>query len=570
MSDIFGNSTAFDDLLGYLDSVESTVANDFILPDLSQAHELHEEVNNKIEDLETKIKEYEIKEIELKEKYEKNIEILNKDKENIKNRLTKKINNQKSKYDEIISRHQELIDNLIQEKTLLGKECENLTKRVQISREEANRREKEVQEQASAQIAQQRELAIVQERNKFKKTLEQKIKEVKEETVKALQPELETLIIKQKKEIEIIKSEKDDEIKNFKSTFERRAEEERSRLIEQLNKERQIESNTIEQRFQRQLDREKELHKIEIDRLLLKLKQIDDTKIDNIHIAKFENEALLNETRERWKAELASEQLKHSQEITKLKEEMNIKIEKIKEEEKKNYYQNEKKLKIQIENSFKEKNEKKLQIVIKKLEEENYNKQIKIKEETDKKIKEFQIISQNTLNLLEDEKNKFNNQFQLIKNELEDEKLMYLRLEKENERLINDINNNKIIFDRIQNELSQKDIELIRIKQLILIKENEIKENNQIEINNLKKEIEEINNKFEIEKNNWIKEKNHIEEQHQIELESVSKKVKSLIETKDQTISSLKEQLSIAQSRLQEIEQLFHNQKKNILLKIKK
>jgi hypothetical protein len=60
-------------------------------------------------------------------------------------------------------------------------------------------------------------------------------------------------------------------------------------------------------------------------------------------------------------------------------------------------------------------------------------------------------------------------------------------------------------------------------------------------------------------------EKKHIQEQHGAELAAVSTKVKALIEGKEQTIQALKEQLGVAQTRLREVEQLFHQQKKAIL-----
>ena len=156
--------------------------------------------------------------------------------------LAKKMNAQKNKYEEALKRHQTLLDNLIREKEALSNKCENLLKRVTVAREEATRREKEVHEQASAQIAQQRELAIAQEKARQKKILEQKTKEIKEATVRGLEPEIQNLIAKQKKEIEQLKKEYDEQVKITKEQCEKRNDEERGlssprKKIEKSNEE---------------------------------------------------------------------------------------------------------------------------------------------------------------------------------------------------------------------------------------------------------------------------------------------------------------------------------------------
>jgi len=566
MNDSFRNSTTLDELLGYLDSVESTVAQDFVLPDLSHAQELQEEVARKITDLEFKLKESVSKEEKAKEELQKTILRVNEEQEVLKNKFSSKMNTQKRKYEEIISRHQQMMDSLIQEKASLGKECENMAKRVQIAREEAARREKEVQEQAATQIAQQRELAIAQERARQKKTLETRIKEVKEETVKALQPELEALISRQKREIESFKSEKDDEIRSIRMNCERRAEEERARLVEQLNKERKSEYDSMEDRLQRQIERERDLHKLEIDRLIQKIKQIEDTKVDTASIAKADNEALINETRERWKAELASEQLKHSQEMEKLKESINERINRAVEEERVSLKIAEDEIKKKLENSLREKNEKKLALVVKKLEEESTQLKYKYIEESDRKIKEAQSLTQKALSSLEEEKVRNARQVSLLKAGIEDEKEMYKRLEKENERIIAEIESQKVMIQRIVEENKQKEIQIAEFKAISLEREKQIRLSFEDKVSEFMKQNEALKSQIESNKLQWDNEKLILEEQHQNELASVSKKVKSLIETKEQTISSLKDQLSVAQKRLREIEDLLHNQKKNMLV----
>ena len=51
MSEITKSSGALNDLLGYLDSVESALAADVVMPDLGGAEELQDEVSGRIADL---------------------------------------------------------------------------------------------------------------------------------------------------------------------------------------------------------------------------------------------------------------------------------------------------------------------------------------------------------------------------------------------------------------------------------------------------------------------------------------------------------------------------------------
>jgi hypothetical protein len=83
----------------------------------------------------------------------------------------------------------------------------------------------------------------------------------------------------------------------------------------------------------------------------------------------------------------------------------------------------------------------------------------------------------------------------------------------------------------------------------------------------LRLQLAEAHVEVQRQKTEWQQERKELEELHASELSTVSGKVKALIEGKDVTIQTLKEQLGVAQARLQEIEQLFHEQRKAFLAK---
>lgn len=566
--DFLRSSNTLTDLLGYLDSVETTVASDFVLPDISQATNIHREFSNKISDLESSLQDAKKKEEVANEQMKKLISEVEKEKETFKLKLNKKLAKQKTKYEEALGRHQQMIDTLLKEKESLAQEVQKMNKRVLVAREEANRREKEVQEAAATQIAQQRELAIAQERARNKKTLEQRTKEIKEETVKALQPELENLIAKQKRELEQIREEKEEEIRAAKAAFERRAEEDRTRLIEQLERERKSEYAAMEQRLQSQLERERKLHSAELDRMILKLQQAEEQKTGTIETARTENDAILEEMRERWKAELAAEQLKHQQEMDKLRENIQAEVEVAKRVEEDKLRRKEDQIRKQIEAEIREKSQKKIEIVVKKLEEETDAEKKRIMEECERKVNEIQKQVKTVQYSLDEEKHRSAMQIEALKRELYDEKSMSTRLEKENERLVIEIENYKLNIQNLSIDIKTKTDMITKTNENAERRETDIRSEYQAEILRLRKEVDDIRARWDNDKISWAEERSSIKQQNQEELETVSKKVKGLIEQKDQTISSLKEQLKIAQDRLLEADKLFHQQKTILAPKI--
>ena len=100
-------------------------------------------------------------------------------------------------------------------------------------------------------------------------------------------------------------------------------------------------------------------------------------------------------------------------------------------------------------------------------------------------------------------------------------------------------------------------------------RENEAREAVLEDLRETRKSLAESKVELKNQKQKFEEEKNQIAKQHAAELDAVSKKVKGLIEGKEKTIQTLKEQLSAAQTRLQEIDQLFHEQKKIVLQKKK-
>jgi 5-azacytidine-induced protein 1 len=422
-----------------------------------------------------------------------------------------------------------------------------------------------VQDQAAQEIAQQRELAIAQERSRQKKVLEQRIREVKETTVKGLEPELQNLMARQKREIEAIKVEHEEALRSARATVEKRADEERQRLVEQMEKERQSEFAAMEERMKRQLERERELHKQEIERLMSSMRNLESEKVEVVRSAKLENESLVNEVRERWKAELSAEKARAEKEAEQWEVRLQEAIERTKQETMASFAPRETELRAQIEASLKEKTEKKLKTVVQKLEADLNLQKKKILDEAERRVNLAQIEARKAVAALENEKRTHIAAMELLKGAINDEKALNNRLESENDRLTSEVEQQRQLRIRLQNEISGKDDEIRRLEHEIPLRETAAREAIAAVSCEQERRIEALRMELQQCMAAAQSEKQQIEERHASELAAVSAKVKSLIEGKEQTIQALKDQLAIAQSRLREVEQLFHQQKKTIL-----
>lgn len=149
-----------------------------------------------------------------------------------------------------------------------------------------------------------------------KKIIEKKTQEIKESIVNnELQPKLQNQIEEQKREIEELKQSQLESLQNAEKEAEKRIEIETRKQVEILEKERQTEFQIMKQNLQRQLEKERDLQNAELERLKLKLVCAENDKTESIQNAKEEAEALIQETREKWKSEIIKEQLKVSQEM---------------------------------------------------------------------------------------------------------------------------------------------------------------------------------------------------------------------------------------------------------------
>ena len=556
-------TNALNDLLGFLNEVETNTETDFELPDLSQA----KEITNHISQLEDSVNNHKKRFKQIRKQIEIQKKKCEKEKQDLTEKYKKKIKTQGAKYQEVLQRTQELLEQVIKEKDELAQNCETLSKKAQQYRTHANDTIKHTEEQAATMIAQQRELAIAQEKARQREIFEKKAQEVKEITVQGMQPQIEKLIQKHNKVLSNLTQDFQDQVYRINESVQEKSDEEQRSIIEEFHSETQKELDAMEERMTRQIERTQQVYEAEKKRYQDKLYSLESEQKISIQKEKSDNSALLKEIEERGKAEVAAERLKPEQEIKKMHDSILLSVKKAKEEVFENYSQIEKEKKINYQKELnlqcKTQNQTKLQNIVNDIENKNNSFKKKINIQTEKEINS--INKQKDAKILKINENKMAIKRQIHQWQafLEDKKQYCSNLERTNEKISQEINIERHNSELLQQKLSDLEITIQNIrKSSFKVQEQRI--DMQLESQKqIKKQINEEEAKFHSEQQKWEMEKLDIEEKHQKDINAVNQKVEIIIEAKDQLIEQLKEKIAQSTNRLQEIENtISSNQKK--------
>uniref|UniRef100_A0A8D1ZL12 Centrosomal protein of 131 kDa n=1 Tax=Sus scrofa TaxID=9823 RepID=A0A8D1ZL12_PIG len=120
--------------------------------------------------------------------------------------LGRQLRQQREHYEATIQRHLSFIDQLIEDKKVLGEKCEALVAELKQGDQRRKDREAQMQEQHELEIKKLKELMSATEKVRREKWINEKTRKIKEITVKGLEPEIQKLIAKHKQEVKKLKS----------------------------------------------------------------------------------------------------------------------------------------------------------------------------------------------------------------------------------------------------------------------------------------------------------------------------------------------------------------------------
>uniref|UniRef100_A0A7M5XME1 Uncharacterized protein n=2 Tax=Clytia hemisphaerica TaxID=252671 RepID=A0A7M5XME1_9CNID len=191
----------------------------------------------------------------------------------------KQLHIQRDDYEGTIKRHLSFIDQLIDDKKVLTKRCEELVSKLKDIDQKYTAKIKQITDSHTIEMKKQKEIMEAAEKIRREKWIKEKTHEIKEITVKGLEPDIQKLIAKHKAEIKKIKAMKQGEILEADERVGRKYIQQLDELRMQLEKEKEMavrkERDIARQRFESQLREEEESFQQQRRRLL---KEVEDEK----------------------------------------------------------------------------------------------------------------------------------------------------------------------------------------------------------------------------------------------------------------------------------------------------
>uniref|UniRef100_A0A480HA99 Centrosomal protein of 131 kDa n=1 Tax=Sus scrofa TaxID=9823 RepID=A0A480HA99_PIG len=174
--------------------------------------------------------------------------------------LGRQLRQQREHYEATIQRHLSFIDQLIEDKKVLGEKCEALVAELKQGDQRRKDREAQMQEQHELEIKKLKELMSATEKVRREKWINEKTRKIKEITVKGLEPEIQKLIAKHKQEVKKLKSLHATELLQAEEHAAQRYSRQAEELREHLEREKEAlgrqEWERAQQRFEQHLEQE--------------------------------------------------------------------------------------------------------------------------------------------------------------------------------------------------------------------------------------------------------------------------------------------------------------------------
>ena len=495
--------------------------------------------------------------------------------------INEKINTLKYEYENTMKNNSMLIESLINEKTKLLDEKIKIEEQLSNNEKEYNKKLISMMENFDLERKKDKEAWYTAEKARKKKWEEQKIRDIKENTIKGLEPEIEKILQNHKSELFELEEKLVEELKKQREKLINQHELKISELREKYTKEKEESVENEKSMFSQRMRSQNE---------------------------RFENEH--NEERRRWSSNLNAEisriELLREKDKKQYDDDLRKNEDRFKKilEERDSYYKGKM---GEIESRLIEKNKIEIDDIKLKLKKE---KELFI----DEKQKEYDIKYNNMKLEINKDKEK---QLELIINKLGDETIMERRkiqvecenkadsinrtLKIENEQIkqkINELNEKlsaeskvRLMLDDTLDELSKKvasfekdnfykdkkimeltstynDLQL-RFNSIHIDsekKKNYIENEYQIKLEKSKQEIKLLNEKNEALKNYYegkiIENKNNYDYQINI----IDTKVKKKLDSREEIISQLQDDLHMKEVAIQKYEELLAKQRKELLM----
>ncbi len=484
-----------------------------------------------------------------------------------------KIKEVRGEYEETIQRHLAFIDRLLADKQVLSEKCDLLTQELKRMEKMFNESMSEMKRRHDLEMKKAKDVWHASEKIKRENWMQVKTKEIKTTTIKGLEPEVQRILSKHKKEIRRMEDKHLEQQSKMKQELTEKHEESVRRLRDKMEEDREDvvaseQSNwrekfrsltkkceirveelriKMEDRDERQRQRFEEEREQQNQQYNVVMKRIQEEHLQKINDIEQRHQRVLEEIHTKQDARLTVESARM---VESRKEWQEIQLEKMKLQSKEKEKEFRDKLRRERDRQIDE--------IIEKLDEENTDSQMKIKDEYEKRIRN-----------LEDRFKRSQNDHMKM---LSEERQRSERILKQSQNTKHEINNYEDTIQTLQEQLANikaqntKYVNEIDDKEMLLRREYANKRSEDLRtIDSLKAKLVRLEDR-ESENDNEMKRRINLErKKNEEELDSLHERVKETISRKDSMIAMLKEQVLEGEMRAKTAEMLLEKQRVELL-----
>ncbi|NXK40510.1 CP131 protein, partial [Piprites chloris] len=472
--------------------------------------------------------------------------------------LSHQLRLQREQYEAAIQRHLAFIDQLLDDKKVLSEKCEAVVVELKQVDHKYGQKISQMQEQHELEIKKLKELMSATEKVRREKWIEEKTKKIKEITVKGLEPEIQKLMAKHREDIRKLKLLHEAELlqsdERAAQRYGRQAEELRGLLERQ--KEEQSQRERARQRCAQQLEQEEQVLEQQRRRLYAEVAEEKERLSQQAARQRAEVEelrrqleanssALTRALREENSKDREEQERRHQAELKVLKDQLEME----KQAWEANYVKKEEAWLLSRERELREEmrkeRDKEIELVIQRLEADTSLAKEDCERAAENRIKRIRDKYEVELQELERSERKLQERCNELKGrlaELEGESIRLQGLLKHKEQEVEEIRKDQLAQEH--SDLTEGILQEFVDKLLGIEEENA----------QLKAEMAELRARQRLELDRLVREKDR-------ELEEVHRRVKSAVQRKEESVSSLRKQYEAAVQRANLLESLLEQQR---------
>ncbi|NWQ63728.1 CP131 protein, partial [Neopipo cinnamomea] len=474
--------------------------------------------------------------------------------------LSHQLRLQREQYEAAIQRHLAFIDQLLDDKKVLSEKCEAVVVELKQVDHKYGQKISQMQEQHELEIKKLKELMSATEKVRREKWIEEKTKKIKEITVKGLEPEIQKLMAKHREDIRKLKLLHEAELlqsdERAAQRYGRQAEELRGLLERQKEEQSQRERERARQRCAQQLEQEEQALEQQRRRLYAEVAEEKERLSQQAARQRAEVEelrrqleanssALTRALREESAKDREEQERRHQAELKVLKDQLEME----KQAWEANYVKKEEAWLLSRERELREEmrkeRDKEIELVIQRLEADTSLTKEECERAAENRIKRIRDKYEVELQELERSERKLQERCNELKGrlaELEGESIRLQGLLKHKEQEVEEIRKDQLAQEH--SDLTEGVLQEFVDKLVGMEEENA----------QLKAEMAELRARQRLELDRLVREKDR-------ELEEVHRRVKSAVQRKEESVSSLRKQYEAAVQRANLLESLLEQQR---------